>query len=275
MIYAFANQKGGVGKTTTIVNLAAYIATRGRRVLLVDLDPQANATSSLGIEKKSIGVSVYETLLRETTLAEIFHPTLIANLNLIPSAPELAGVEVELANAEDRTHRLHEALEPIADSFDFVLIDCPPALGLLTLNALSAASRVVIPVQSEYLALEGLTQLLDTIRLVQYNLNPRLELFGLVMTMFDSRLHLSMQVVEQVAKHFPKEIFHTVIPRSVRIAEAPSYGEPLVTFDPASRGALAYDQLTDEFLERAKARDSESEGRVTGEGKPERGEPAL
>ena len=274
MIYAFANQKGGVGKTTTVVNLAAYIATRGPRVLLVDLDPQANATSSLGIEKKSVGLSVYDALLGETTLAEIFHPTKIENLNLIPSSTELAGVEIEFADAEDRTHKLNEVLTPIADSFDFVLIDCPPALGLLTLNALSAASRVVIPVQSEYLALEGLTQLLDTIRLTQYNLNPHLELFGLVMTMFDSRLHLSMQVVEQVARHFPKEIFHTVIPRSVRIAEAPSYGEPLVTFDPASRGALAYAQLTDEFLERAREQDSKSDP-VKDPGKPERIEPAL
>lgn len=253
-IYAFANQKGGVGKTTTAINLAAYLAVRERRVLLVDMDPQANATSSLGVEKGASEHSVYDALVGPMALDDVVVLTKRLHLDLVPSAPALAGAEVELVGTEDREHRLAHLLEPLAEKYDYILVDSPPSLGLLTVNALAAADAVLIPIQCEYLALEGLSQLLDTIRLVQQRLNPRLAIAGMAMTMFDSRTHLSIQVIEEVAKHFPNLIFHSVIPRSVRIAEAPSYGEPLVSFDPRSRGAQAYEALTLELLERENLR---------------------
>jgi chromosome partitioning protein len=249
-IYAFANQKGGVGKTTTAINLAAYLAAREYRVLLVDIDPQANATSSLGIDKRSLLRSVYDMLIGQSTADDIVMLTKRLHLDLLPSSPGLAGAEVELVGAANRERLLAQALAPIAPKYDFILVDSPPSLGLLTLNALVAADAVVIPIQCEYLALEGLSQLLETIQLVQERLNPRLRIAGMVMTMFDSRTHLALQVIEEVAKHFPDSIFHTVVPRSVRIAEAPSYGEPLVSFDPKSRGAQAYEALTQELLAR-------------------------
>ena len=248
--YTFANQKGGVGKTTTAINLAANLAVRGKRVLLVDVDPQANATSSLGVDKAAPIYSIYHALVDGVPIDQIVMLTKRLHLDLVPSAPTLAGAEVELVDEEKREYRLANALAPLAERYDYIFVDSPPSLGLLTVNALVAANAVIIPIQCEYLALEGLSQLIHTIQLVQQSLNPRLRIAGMAMTMYDSRTHLALQVVEQVAKHFPELIFHTVVPRSVRIAEAPSYGEPLVSFDPKSRGAQAYEELTKELLAR-------------------------
>ncbi len=253
LIYAFANPKGGVGKTTTAINIAAYLAVRGRRVLVVDMDPQANATSSLGVDKNAPVASIYNVLVEDVPLGDVVMLTKRLHLDLVPSSAALAGAEVELVAVEGRERLLARILAPLLPKYEYILVDSPPSLGLLTLNALVAADAVIIPIQCEYLALEGLSQLLNTIRLVQERLNPRLRIAGLAMTMFDSRTHLSLQVVEEVAKHFPELIFHTVIPRSVRIAEAPSYGEPLVSFDAKSRGAQAYEALTNELLERERS----------------------
>ncbi|MBI4790633.1 MAG: ParA family protein [Chloroflexi bacterium] len=257
IIYAFANQKGGVGKTTTAINLAAFLAVKDKRVLLVDMDPQANATSSLGVDKTAPLYSIYNALVDDVPIENVLMLTKRPNLDLVPSSSALAGAEVELVGVDRREGLLANILKPICEKYDYLLIDSPPSLGLLTLNALVAADAVLIPIQCEYLALEGLSQLLNTIRLVQERLNPRLRVAGLAMTMFDSRTHLSIQVVEEVAKHFPDLIFHSVIPRSVRVAEAPSYGEPLVSFDPKSRGARAYEELTQELLARENAVNSQ------------------
>lgn len=249
-IYTFANQKGGVGKTTTAVNLAAFMAWQGRRVLLVDTDPQGNATSSLGIDRFSLPVTIYDTFLGGVPLSEITVPAAFERLLVVPSSPMLAGAEVELTGIPERQFILARQLEPLREAHDHILIDCPPSLGILTVNALTAADFVVVPVQCEYLALEGLAQLMQTISLVRERLNPRLKLFGLVMTMFDARARLGNQVIQEVRSHFPDEIFETYIPRNVRVAEAPSFGEPLVKFDIHSRGAEAYERLTNEFLMR-------------------------
>ncbi|OGO34228.1 MAG: sporulation initiation inhibitor Soj [Chloroflexi bacterium RBG_16_56_8] len=251
-IYAFANQKGGVGKTTTAINLAAFLAVKDKRVWLVDMDPQGNATSSLGVDKTAPMYSIYNALVDDVPFEDIVMLTKRPRLDLVPSSSALAGAEVELVAVNGRERLLANLLKPVCEKYDYILIDSPPSLGLLTLNALVAANAVIIPIQCEYLALEGLSQLLNTIHLVQEHLNQHLRVAGMAMTMFDSRTHLAIQVVEEVAKHFPDLIFHSVIPRSVRIAEAPSYGEPLVSFDPKSRGAQAYQALMEELLAREK-----------------------
>ena len=260
-IYSFANQKGGVGKTTTAINVAAYLAAREKKVLLVDMDPQSNASSSLGVAKDSATYSIYNTLVDDVPVEQVVMQTKRLNLDLVPASSALAGAEVELVALENRERLLARVLLPVAARYDYIIIDSPPSLGLLTLNALVAADAVIVPIQCEYLALEGLSQLMTTIQLVQASLNPRLQIGGMVMTMFDSRTHLALQVVEEVAKHFPQHIFRTVVPRSVRIAEAPSYGEPLISFDPKSRGAQAYEALTAELLEREQR--TEDGGRKT------------
>lgn len=254
IVLAIANQKGGVGKTTTAINLGAAIAATGRRALLVDLDPQANATSGLGVDKGRLERSVYEALIGQATLAQVIRPTDWPGLDLAPSAIRLAGAEIEMVGLMAREQRLRRSLAGITDQYDLILIDCSPSLGILTVNALTAGDGIIIPIQCEYLALEALGQLLSTIGLIRDNLNPQLEIVGMVMTMFDARTNLSQQVVDEVRSHFPDRIFETIIPRSVRLSEAPSYGRPILAYDPASRGAIAYRQLADELLRRLRAR---------------------
>lgn len=250
-VYALANQKGGVGKTTTAVNLGAYLAAAGKRVLVVDVDPQANATSSLGVKRRSLARSTYEVLLDGVVADQAVLPTEQNGLELLPATPGLAGAEVELVSVSGREHRLSQVLEPVVGSYDFVFVDCPPSLGLLTINALVAArDGVLIPVQCEYLALEGLGQLLKTIYMVRDRLNPRLVIAGVVLTMFDARTNLAKQVVDEVRRFFPAYVFQTVIPRTVRLGEAPSYGETILSYAPGSAGAVAYESLAREFMER-------------------------
>lgn len=249
IIYTLANQKGGVGKTTTAVNLGAYLADLGQRVLLIDLDPQANATSSLGFDKNAASPSIYDAIIRDVPLADIARFTDRVGFDLAPSSPGLAGATVELVGLPKRETRLQQILEALDDRYGYVFIDCPPSLGLLTVNGLTAAKDgVIIPVQCEYLALEGLSQLARTIELVRRALNPELKLRGLVMTMYDTRTTLSRQVVEEVRRHFAERVFRTIIPRSVRLSEAPSYGQTIVTYAPKSSGALAYEALAKELL---------------------------
>jgi chromosome partitioning protein len=248
-IYAFVNQKGGVGKTTTAVNLSAFLAARGQRTLLIDIDPQANATSSLGVDQQQVTASTYEVLIDQRPLRQVVQLTKRVRLDLAPSSPTLAGAEVELVELADREKRLKLALQEAQSHYDYILIDCPPSLGLLTVNALSAAQGVLIPVQCEYLALEGLSQLMSTIQLVRKGLNPGLVVRGLVMTMYDSRMRLAQQVVQEVQAHFGDKVFRTLIPRSVRLGEAPSYGEPILSYAPTSTGGTAYAQLADELLD--------------------------
>jgi chromosome partitioning protein len=250
-IYAIANQKGGVGKTTTAVNLGAYLAAAGQRVLLVDVDPQANATSTLGVDRQSLSLSTYEVLLDGAPADRAILLTKQVHLDLLPSSPALAGAEVELVGLPDREHRLRTALEATAERYDYVFMDCPPSLGLLTVNALTAAREgVVIPVQCEYLALEGLGHLLKTIYLVRDRLNPGLTIAGVVLTMYDGRTNLSKQVVEEVRRYFPAYVFKTIIPRTVRLSEAPSYGETILDYAPGSVGAISYQALAQELIER-------------------------
>ncbi len=250
IVCAIANQKGGVGKTTTAINLGAYLAARGRRVLLVDADPQANATSSLGVDKHALPRSIYDVIINETPVQEVLTLTNRLGLDLVPSAPALAGAEVELVSIAGRERRLKHALASVRDRYDFLFIDCPPSLGLLTVNALTAADGVIIPVQCEYLALEGLSQLLQTIELVRDNLNPGLHVVGVLLTMHDARTNLSQQVIDEVRGFFGDQVYQTVIPRNVRLSEAPSYGQPILDYAPASTGALAYAALADEVLAR-------------------------
>ncbi|MDP8904189.1 MAG: AAA family ATPase [Chloroflexota bacterium] len=250
-VIACANQKGGVGKTTTVVNLAAYLALEGRRVLVIDLDPQGNATSGLGFDRHAPHSSIYPALVDDALVLDLIQPTLIDNLTLVPSAADLAGAEVELVALSGRERRLAAALEPARASFDHVLLDCPPAVGLLTINAFTAADAVIVPIQCEYYALEGLSQLLATIALVRDHLNPRLALAGVLLTMFDPRTTLSADVLLEVRRHMGAAVFDNVVPRSVRLAEAPSHGRPVARYSPESRGAKAYQELAREFIARA------------------------
>ena len=249
-IVAFSNQKGGVGKTTTCVNMSAYLAAKGKRVLLVDMDPQGNATTGLGIAKSSIKSSIYNVLIDEEDIKTVILETEVENLDILPSNINLAGAEVELVYMKNREKVLKTALEEIRDKYDFITIDCPPSLGLLTINALAAADSALIPIQSEYFALEGLSQLMNSIKLVIKSLNTSLYIEGVVITMYDSRSLISRQISEQIRKFFKAKVFEVVVPRNVRIAEAPSHGVPVMLHDPKCVGAKAYNALTDKFLER-------------------------
>ena len=249
-IFAVANQKGGVGKTTTAVNVSAAVARLGKRVLLVDIDPQGNSTTGLGIDKSTVETCMYDVLLKDATVREALQTTSVANLALLPATLNLAGAELELVSALSREQRLKTALNAVAGDFDLIIIDCPPSLGLLTLNALTAADALLIPVQAEYFALEGLGQLTRVIDLVRAHLNPTLSIHGVVVTMFDGRTNLARQVVDEVERHFPNLVFATRIPRNIRVSEAPSYGAPITEFDARSAGALAYAALAQEVLAR-------------------------
>ncbi len=245
-VFAVANQKGGVGKTTTTVNLGAALADLGHRVLVMDLDPQGNATTGLGIEARNFDNSIYDVLLHDVALEDTIEPTSIKNLFVAPATIDLAGAEIELVPAFSRELRLRKAVAELGDDFAYVLIDCPPSLGLITINGLAAASEVLVPIQCEYYALEGLGQLLRNVELVRSNLNPRLAVTTIVLTMYDARTKLAEQVVREVRDHFGEVVCRTMIPRSVRISEAPSFGQPVTLHDPSSRGAIAYRELAKE-----------------------------
>ncbi len=247
-VIAIANQKGGVGKTTTSVNLGACLAYIGKRVLLVDIDPQGNATSGVGIEKADVDQCVYDVLVDDVDAGQVIRPTAVENLYSLPATIQLAGAEIELVPTISREVRLKRALEKVMDEFDYILIDCPPSLGLLTLNALTAADSVLIPVQCEYYALEGLSQLLNTVRLVQKHLNHDLKVEGVLLTMLDARTNLGIQVIEEVKKYFQDKVYKTIIPRNVRLSEAPSHGEPIIIYDSKSRGAEVYLDLAKEVV---------------------------
>lgn len=246
-VIAVANQKGGVGKTTTTVNLSAAIGAAGRRVLLVDLDPQGNSTSSFGLAKRKVQKSVYDIMIGQGSAAEVIQKTSY-HCDIIPSNIQLSGAGIELVSLSKRESRLREALAPVLKNYDYVFIDCPPSLDLLTLNGLCACDTVLVPIQCEYFALEGLTELMNTIRTVKKMYNPYIDVEGVLLTMFDSRLNLTLQVVQEVKRFFGDKVFKTAIPRNVRLSEAPSFGAPVNFYDPASRGALAYSDLAKEFL---------------------------
>ncbi len=247
-IIALVNQKGGVGKSTTAVNLGAALAVQGRKVLVVDCDPQGNTTTGFGIEKHSLNRDVYNVLMQEATIDDVMQRTELENLQLVPATINLAGAEIELVSALSRETRLRQAVVPVASRFDFVLIDCPPSLGLLTINALTGAEEIIIPVQAEYYALEGLSQLTAVVRRVREALNPTLHVSGVLVTMFDGRTRLAMEVLDELEKYFPEQMFKTQIPRNIRLSEAPSYGKPVILFDVKSRGAQAYLALARELL---------------------------
>ena len=249
-VMAVVNQKGGVGKSTTAVNLAATLGDEGKKVLLIDLDPQGNATSGFGLDKNQREECIYNALLTETPLESLIEPVEVEHVFVAPSTIQLAGAEIELVSTFSRENKLKQVVAPVLGDFDYVIIDCPPSLGLLTINALTAADGVLIPVQCEYYALEGLTKLLETVRLVRTQLNPGLEVFGVLMTMFDARTKLSQQVVEEVKDFFGDKVFDTVIPRSVRLSEAPSFGQPATLYDPSGRGTAAYRWLAKEVIDR-------------------------
>lgn len=248
-VVAVVNHKGGVGKTTTAINLGAWLALDGHKVLVVDLDPQANATTGLGVDPRRVSSNVYQIVVNEVPIEDAIEPTAVRNLYCVPSTIDLAGAEIELVTAFSRELRLRKALATLEGEFDIVLIDCPPSLGLLTVNALAGATEVVVPIQCEYYALEGLGQLLKNVNLIKTNLNPQLNLCGIVLTMYDGRTRLSEQVADEVRSHFPGKVFHSVIPRSVRLSEAPSFGQPIALYDPKSRGSLAYRDLAREVAD--------------------------
>ena len=247
---AIFNQKGGVGKTTTNINLAACLAVKGKKILVLDIDPQGNTTSGLGISKTDDGLSTYDLLTNSSiNINKAIRETETPGLHIIPGSVQLAGAEVELVQLDHRESRLKTALMPVKDRYDYIFIDCPPSLGLLTINSLTAVDSVLIPIQCEYYALEGVSQLMSTIEIVKKTLNPSLEIEGVILSMFDGRTNLSIQVVEEVKKYFREKVYTTVIPRNVRLAEAPSYGMPIVEYDPNSTGAEAYSEFAEEFLE--------------------------
>jgi len=249
-IIAFSNQKGGVGKTTTCVNVATYMALMGKRILILDLDPQGNATTAVGIVKSKELKTIYDLIDGENAYDEVIQPTIIENLYIIPSTVDLAGAEVELISIPQREKVIKRILDEIKESYDFILIDCPPSLGLITVNALTAANSVIIPIQCEYFALEGLTQLMNTIRLIRHHLNPDLDIEGVVMTMKDKRYNLTNQVSNEIIKFFNKKVYLTTIPRNIRLAEAPSHGLPVALYDSTSKGAEAYLSLAEEIMKR-------------------------
>ena len=242
-----ANQKGGVGKTTSAINVSASLADLGYRVLVIDLDPQGNATTGLGINARSLRYSVYDVLMRDAPMEDCIEATSIRNLFIVPTTIDLAGAEIELVPAFSRELKLKRAIARVLDDFDFVIIDCPPSLGLLTVNALAAATEIVVPIQCEYFALEGLGQLLRNVNLVQANLNPQLEISAIILTMYDARTKLSDQVMREIRSHFGERVCKNIVPRSVRLSEAPSFGQPITVFDPTSRGAIAYRELAKEI----------------------------
>lgn len=251
-ITAIANQKGGVGKTTTAINLAACVAAQNKRVLLIDIDPQGNSTSGLGIERASLKKSSYDVIIGKSSAMEAVRPTMIKTLDLMPANIDLVGAEVELVNMMARETVLKRALAEVEPLYDYIFMDCPPSLGLITLNALTAADKILVPIQCEYYALEGLTQLMNTVKLVRQNLNPNLEVEGVVLTMYDGRTNLSLQVVEEVRRFFKSKVYQTVIPRNVRLGEAPSFGLPVILYDEKCLGAEAYNLLAKEFLSDAR-----------------------
>lgn len=251
-IISFTNQKGGVGKTTTCVNLSAYLAVMGQKVLIVDLDPQGNATSGVGVEKNKGLKTIYDLIDNECSIEEAIVQTQIENLDVIPSTVDLAAAEISLVSKQNREHILKSLLEKIRDSYDFIMIDCQPSLGLLTINALTASDSVIIPMQCEFYPLDGLTQLMNTIRLVKLHLNPDLDIEGVVRTMKDNRSNLINQVSQEIIRFFKNKVYETYIPRNIRLAEAPSHGLPIVLYDPSSKGAEAYLSLAEEFLDRNK-----------------------
>lgn len=247
-VIAIANQKGGVGKTTTAVNLSTCVAYKGKKVLLIDVDPQGNASSGLGVDKKNVETSMYDVLINDKDIKECIRTTDIPTFHLCPASIKLAGAEIELVPLFSRETRMKAAIETIRAEYDYIFIDCPPSLGLITLNALTASDTVLVPIQCEYYALEGLSQLMETVKLVKKHLNPRLGVEGVVLTMFDSRTNLSIQVVEEVKKYFRDRVYRTVIPRNVKLSEAPSYGLPIILYDKNSKGAEAYLSLAGEVI---------------------------
>ena len=253
-IISFANQKGGVGKTTTCINLAAYVAAMGKKVLVLDLDPQGNATSGLGIEKDKDLKTIYDLISGATDVNDVIKQTIVENLDIIPSTVDLAGAEIEMVQMPQREKIIKGILDPIKDSYDFIMIDCPPSLGLITVNSLTASDSVIIPITCEFFSLEGLTQLMNTIKLIKYHLNPSIDIEGVVMTMKDKRSNLTAQVSDEILKFFGKRVFFTYIPRNIRLAEAPSHGEPILIYEPSSKGAEAYMSLAEEFLDRNKVK---------------------